>query len=263
MQSTHRQAAHHFIIQDGRILIYRTGSDLQLCKTLPQGLTGKIVYQRPIGLRQNDSHIVFELAGAQPESSTEFVDLRSLLGSIPDQDWLDAGRALQIIRWHRDHQYCSRCGRPIRDKTREIVKTCDSCSFIAYPRLSPAVIMSIIDDDRILLGRSAHFSKGMYSTLAGYVEPGETMEQAVAREIMEEVGIQVDDITYMGSQPWPFPHSMMVAFTTRFVNGDVQVDSDELEDARWFTRDTMPERLPIKGSIARMLIEHFLNQTGG
>lgn len=251
----------HFIVHNHEVLMKRTGDELRLCTQLPPQYSDRVIYQRSIGLLPEQDFVVFEIADTQPKNGLEFVDLRDLLGLVPEQEWLDAGRAVQIVRWHRDHQYCSRCGRQVNEGEREFAKTCSSCNMILYPRLSPAVIMSVTDGERILLGRAHRYPRGMYTNFAGYVEPGETMEQAVLRELMEEVGIIVDDITYVGSQPWPFPHSMMAAFTTCFVKGEIRLNREELEDARWFSRDAMPERLPIAGSISRRLIDNYLHQT--
>lgn len=247
------------IVLDDRILFQQHQDTLHLPHALTPELQQKIIYQRSLGCQNNVEWIAIEITGIETPAGFEFIDLRSLYNRVGEQLWIAAGRALQVIRWNRDHQYCSRCGQAVTERSYELAKACEACGLISYPRISPAVIMSVIDGDRILLAHAPHFPTGMYSTLAGFVEPGETMEQAVQREIMEEVNLLVDDITYLGSQPWPFPHSMMVAYTTRFVGGQLQVNKDELEDARWFTRHELPKRLPTKVSIARRLIDDFIN----
>jgi NAD+ diphosphatase len=133
---------------------------------------------------------------------------------------------------------------------------------MSFPRLSPAVITLVEDGERALLARNGRFVPGMYALLAGFVEPGETLEEAVAREIEEEVAVQVDEITYFGSQPWPFPHSIMIGFTARYAGGDVCVDGDEITDARWFTPWDLPERVPQRLSIARKLIDAWATKYG-
>ncbi|MFH0966628.1 MAG: NAD(+) diphosphatase, partial [Methanobacteriota archaeon] len=134
---------------------------------------------------------------------------------------------------------------------------CPSCGLITFPRLSPAIIVRITDGDRILLARSPHFPSHMYSVLAGFIEPGESLEATIHREVFEEVGVRVSDLRYFGSQPWPFPDSLMIGFTARYVSGDITCDGVEIEDAQWFTRDQMPE-LPGILSISRALIDDFL-----
>jgi NAD+ diphosphatase len=173
-----------------------------------------------------------------------------------------AGRAFQLLEWDTTHRFCSRCGSPVRESGDERVKQCPECAMMHYPILSPAVIMTVERDDEILLARSPHFPEGMYSTLAGFVEPGETLEEAVAREIREESGAEVCRIRYFASQPWPFPHSLMIGFLTDFNGGAIRAASPEIEDIRWFSRKDLP-RLPSSMSIARALIENFLQRCAG
>jgi NAD+ diphosphatase len=143
----------------------------------------------------------------------------------------------------------------------ELSKICPACKFISFPRLSPAVIMSVVRGKEILLARSPRFPAGMYSTLAGFVEPGETLEETVAREVQEEVNVEVCNIRYIDSQPWPFPHSLMIGFSAQYAGGDIRVDNNEIEDAQWFSRDNLP-LLPTRMSIARHLIELFIKSGG-
>jgi len=192
-----------------------------------------------------------------PPPSTQFKRLRSLFGTVDDDLFVLAGRAVQILHWHKEHQFCGRCGTATEDRNTELAKICPACGFISFPRLSPAVIMSIIREDQILLARSPHFSSGMYSTLAGFVEPGETLEEAVKREVREEVNIQIINIHYVASQPWPFPHSIMIGFTASYAGGEIEIDNHEIEDARWFSVRDLP-LLPSKITIARLLIDNFV-----
>ncbi len=187
----------------------------------------------------------------------DFKDLRSLVGLIPeDFIWL-AGRANQLLHWHQSHRFCGGCGRPTEDKTDERAKICPGCGLVNYPRLSPAVIVAVIREDRILLARNKRFRLPFYSVLAGFVEPLETLEECVAREIREEVGIIVKNIRYFGSQPWPFPDSLMIAFVAEYAAGELAIDRKEIVDADWFTRHNIPQ-IPAGISIARRLIEHFI-----
>ena len=177
----------------------------------------------------------------------------------------DAGLVVQaqaLAEWHRSHRFCPRCGGGLVVSGGGYVLTCESCTRQQFPRTDPAVIMLVTDGERALLGRQATWPPGRFSTLAGFVDPGESLEQAVAREVMEEAGIAVSDVSYFGNQPWPFPSSLMVGFFARAVTTEIQVDGDEIEAARWFSRNQMREEaeagtlvLPGGISISRSLIE--------
>jgi len=163
------------------------------------------------------------------------------------------------VDWDRTHQFCGRCGAPMEAKATERAKLCPRCGLHHFPRLAPAVIVLVERGHALLLARSRHFTQGMYSVIAGFVEPGETLEEAVVREVREETGISIRDIKYFGSQPWPFPHSLMIGFTAAYESGEIVLEDSEIEDAGWFTRDNLPP-LPGKISIARRLIDGFLEK---
>jgi NAD+ diphosphatase len=190
-----------------------------------------------------------------------YLSLRQLFGRLDDECFWLAGRAIQIMDWDRTHQFCGRCGSPTETQPHERAKICPQCSHTSYPRLSPAMIASVTrqgpEGPEILLARSHRFPPGRYSVLAGFVEPGETLEDCVRREICEEVGITVKNVRYFGSQPWPFPNSLMVAFTAEYESGEISLEEEEMDDAAWFRPDNLP-RIPPRISIARSLIEHFL-----
>jgi NAD+ diphosphatase len=186
--------------------------------------------------------------------------LRSLFWQLDSEQVWVAGRANHLVQWSLNHQFCGRCGAPTVDKDDERAKRCPDCGRVNYPRVSPAVIMAVLKEDRILLARSGRFPKAFYSVLAGFVEPGETLEECVRREIREEVGIEVDRIRYFSSQPWPFPDSLMVGFTARYAGGDIRIDGREIADAGWFSADDLPQ-IPPKISIARQLIDRFIDKT--
>lgn len=191
-----------------------------------------------------------------PEQMT-FQGLRALFDVFPEELFRLAGRAFHIMDWDRTHQYCGKCGTPTTTSATERAKVCPTCGLTAYPRISPAVIVAVIKDRDILLAHSKRFVNDMYSVLAGFVEPGETFEDCVHREIREEVGIDVTDIRYFGSQPWPFPNSLMVGFTARYAGGEITVDGVEINDAAWFSASRLP-RIPGKISISRALIDWFI-----
>jgi NAD+ diphosphatase len=200
--------------------------------------------------------------GEPPPEGTDPIALRQLFGALPDEDFAIAGRALGLTAWDRDHRHCGRCGAPTERSREERVRTCSRCGFASYPRLSPAIIALIERDGRALLARNARFPMPFFSTLAGFVEVGESLEHAVAREIFEEAGIQITEIRYFGSQPWPFTGSLMIGFTGKWLSGDIVCEPTEIADAAWFAPDEMP-RIPPKLSIARELIDDFCRRHGG
>lgn len=182
----------------------------------------------------------------------------------------DAGllvHAIALAEWHAAHRHCPRCGGRLEAGQAGHVLTCTACGKQQFPRADPAVIMLVTHDDRALLGRQPSWPEGRYSTLAGFVDPGESLEEAVIREVDEEVGVTVTDVTYFGNQPWPFPASLMVGFFARAVTTEISVDNDEISDARWFTREQMrteaeAETLILPGgiSISRSLVEAWYGE---
>lgn len=199
---------------------------------------------------------------AEAPGGMAFQGLRGLFFRLDEPLFWIGARAVQIVAWDRDHQICGRCGTPTEDHPEERSKKCPSCGLAHYPRLAPAVIVLVERGDEVLLGRSPHFVPGMFSTLAGFVEPGESLEQTVAREIREEVGVEVENVRYFGSQPWPFPNSLMIGFRADYAGGDVEVDGEEVEEAAWFHLSDLP-RIPPRISIARALIEAWIAERKG
>ena len=183
--------------------------------------------------------------------------LRALFGALDEAQFALAGRALQIVDWDRTHLYCGACGKATAARTSERSRECLGCGLVVYPRLAPAVMGLVRRENMLLLARAQRFPKDMYSALAGFVEPGETLEQCLEREVYEEVGIRVRNVRYFASQPWPFPHSLMIAFFAEYCSGEIRVDGMEIEDAKWFdvrNLENLP-RLPARISIARRLID--------
>jgi NAD+ diphosphatase len=194
-----------------------------------------------------------------PPAGHAWEGLRTLFSVLEDAHFALAGRAIQLVDWDRSHRYCGRCGTPTEAKTEERARTCPACKLSAYPRIAPAVMALVRREGEILLGRSPHFPPGMYSALAGFVEPGETLEQCLAREVEEEVGVQVSRIRYFASQPWPFPNSLMIAFVCDWNGGEIRPQAGEIEDAKWFNVLQLP-KLPSRISIARRLIDAVVNE---
>ena len=180
--------------------------------------------------------------------------LRALFLRVPERLLAVAARAFQVVEWDRTHRFCGRCGHPTRDKPGERAKECENCGYVAYPRISPAMMVLVTRGRELLLARANRFPGAMYSALAGFVEPGETIEDCVHREVHEEVGIDVVDLRYFASQSWSFPHSLMIAYTARYAGGELRPDPGEIADVKWFAADALPD-LPTPLSIARLLIE--------
>ena len=197
---------------------------------------------------------------AEPEGMA-FKGLRKLYEEQFDERMFRiAGRAVQIVEWDRTHRYCGRCGAMTEAKETERAMACPECGLLQFPRVSPAIIVLVERGDQVLLARSPWFISDMFSVLAGFAEPGETLEETVKREVKEEVNIDVKDITYFASQPWPFPHSLMIGFTAKYAGGEIERDPSEIEEAGWFGPDNLPPRLPGKISIARKLIDWYIEK---
>ncbi|GHU21577.1 hypothetical protein FACS1894172_07500 [Spirochaetia bacterium] len=164
-------------------------------------------------------------------------------------------RAFHLVHWRAESVFCGSCGCRNNDSMEEIARICPQCGRIEYPRISPAILACIINDkDQILLAHNTKFPAGRYSLVAGFIEPGETVEETVSREVREEVAVTIDTIRYVGSQPWPFPSGLMIGFRARYVSGEIKVDGIEIEDAQWFSRNSLPD-LPPNGSLSRTLID--------
>ena len=201
-----------------------------------------------------------ELAeGMAAPKGMAFEGLRQVYGRMDEGLFSVACRAVQIVEWDRTHEFCGRCGARTKMYATERAKECPQCGLLHFPHLAPAIIVLVARGREILLARARRFRSVMYSTLAGFVEAGETLEEAVIREVKEETGITVREISYFGSQPWPFPHSLMIGFTATYADGDIILNDEENVDARWFTADNLPQ-LPDKISIARKLIDSFLEK---
>jgi NAD+ diphosphatase len=199
--------------------------------------------------------------GMEAPDGTRWEGLRALGSSLSVETWSAVGRAVHLVDWARTSKFCGRCGTATQPSTGERAMKCPACGLTAYPRVAPAVIVLVHrrehDRKQVLLARNGAFMGRMFSVLAGFVEPGETLEATVHREIGEEVGVRLREPRYVASQPWPFPHSLMVGFTAEWAGGEIQVDGDEIVEAAWYETDQLPE-IPPKVSIARRLIDGWL-----
>ncbi|MDY0092738.1 MAG: NAD(+) diphosphatase [Candidatus Vecturithrix sp.] len=254
------ESAWWFIFRENELLVRLTDEHGQIPKiSQPEQLSLHVLRTQYLG--QLDGIPCFSAEAETSEQAAPegmaFRALRPLYNVLPDELFWIAGRAFQIMDWDRNSQYCGRCGHQTTLLEGQRAKACPYCQLTIYPRISPAVIVAVIKEQQILLAHAPRFPQGFYSVIAGFVEPGETFEDCVHREVREEVGIEVADIRYFGNQPWPFPDSLMVGFTARYAGGEITVDHDEILEAGWFRADKLPE-IPGKVSIARKLIDWFV-----
>jgi NAD+ diphosphatase len=209
-----------------------------------------------------DGHAVFA-ADPGDELPGERRGLRDLAPLLSQAEGGMVAHAAGMLNWHRRHRFCANCGAPTVAREAGYVRVCPVCGSQHHPRTDPVVIMLVTDGDRALLGRQAQWPTGRYSALAGFVEPGESLEEAVAREVREEAGVRVADVRYRSSQPWPFPTSLMLGFSAQWAGGEPAVRDDELEDVGWFTREAIvggDVLLPPPTAIARRLIDEWLGE---
>jgi NAD+ diphosphatase len=223
-----------------------------------------------LGLEEEVAHFLVDVSHLDETEAVALghaVDLRAVGALMPQREGALLAYARGLTYWHDRHKFCGTCGSPTESKNAGHQRQCTNpdCSAVQFPRTDPAVIMRITHGDRILMARQAVWPQGMHSILAGFVEPGESLEDAVAREVYEEVGLRLTRIKYFSSQPWPFPSSLMLGFSAEATSDQFKVDEDELESARWMTRAELldsPEdatfKLPRKDSISRRLIEDWL-----
>ena len=188
--------------------------------------------------------------------------LRSLLVEADPERFNLLSRAAQLHTWHRNHQFCSRCGSDRIEHGYDLAAHCQACDYRQYPRISPCIIVLVTKGERCLLAHASHYPEGRYSTLAGYIEAGETAEEAVRREVREEVGIEIKNVRYWRSQSWPFPHSLMLGYFAEYQSGILKPDGKEITDADWWLPDQLPD-LPPSFAISRQLIDHFVGQSFG
>lgn len=186
------------------------------------------------------------------------ITLRQLLAIIHIDLFSIVVKGYSVINWDKNHKFCGRCGLETVFKEQNFQRECYACKLSFFPRISPSIIVLIHKENEILMARSPHFAPGVYGLIAGFIEVGETAEEAVCREVMEEVGIQVKNISYFGSQPWPFPDTLMLAFTAEYNSGDIHIDNKEIEAAGWYRYDGLPGRPSMAISIATSLLDSFI-----
>lgn len=256
------QAAHLVVLDDSRLLV-----DLSLARpVLPRyaDLVFVLPADEPLHhLGSLDGEPVYAVRLTSPDTLPapwSWAELRRLMTVLTPAGFSVAGRAAQLLEWARNHRFCGRCGQPTtRDPAGERALLCSACGFGAYPRINPCVIGIVTRGDEILLARAHRFTNGMFSALAGFMEVGETAEETLIREVREEVGLEIANIRYFGSQPWPFPSNLMLGFRADYAGGELVLQDDEIAEAAFFRADALP-LVPPHGSIARALIDDFLNE---
>ena len=251
-----------FVYLGNQILVARDerGAHVPAARDLRQ-LGLKTLREQYLGSLAGQHCFAAEVDDSSPlPTAMEWSGLRALFGTLDDTLFALAGRAFQIVDWDRSHQFCGRCGTATVLKEGERSRVCPSCAQLHYPRIAPAIMVLVRRGPEFLLARSPHFPPGMFYALAGFTEPGETLEQTIVREVREEVSIEIRNIRYFASQPWPFPHSLMIAFHADYAHGVVTPDANEIEAADWFSADRLPEKLPSTISISRRLIDATLNE---
>lgn len=225
---------------------------------LPESLASPLHAQRHLlGVLDGHPCYTVDLSTAELPPGFSLVGLRSLLGDLDETRFQLVGRACQIVQWDHQHRYCGRCGKATTVITEDRSRSCDTCQERFYPRLSPCVIVVVRRGEHCLLASSARWEGRYYSALAGFIEPGETVEQALHREVMEEVGIRVSNLTYFASQPWPFPGQLMLGFHADYLSGDIQVDGEEIVAADWWHYRELPPH-PDENTLSGQLIRHFV-----
>lgn len=243
----------NFIFRGDEILVHESEAalpDSEACALL--GLTAQDLH--PVWIFADNQHHTCHVArDVQAPADFVFQKLRAVLAERPDFGAL-ASRAFQVSEWARTHRYCGACATPMYKSDVELCFHCPACGFSAYPRISPAMMVLVKRDDHILLARHTNYATARYTALAGFVEAGESIEDAIHRETLEEVGLHVKDLRYFGSQSWPFPHSLMIAYTAEYASGKLRIQHDEIADARWFgPGDVLPD-IPMVESIAGRLV---------
>ena len=248
-----------FLFRGDQVLLRREDGKLRLPREEERKTLGALRLHHPREDRDGWEEVPPE---APLRDGWEPTDLRPLWGLFGEEVFFRAGRAFHLRHWARTTRFCGRCGTPLEDHPAERCRVCPACGQLHYPLVSPAVLVSVERDGQILLARGHHFPPGRFSVLAGFAEPGESLEGTVRREVLEEVGLEVEPLRYAGSQPWPFPHSLMVAFEARWVSGEIRLQEEEIAEADWFAPEALPE-LPPPLSLSRRLVDRFLARSGG
>lgn len=249
-----------YCFQGNELYVKSDGTPPTMAELRSVGVSPDNVY--PMGFFKGHDHICMFSSELPLVEGMTLMSLREYSNARSSDDFFVAGKAFLLADYARQHQHCGVCGGRTEYKTigNDRAFLCTSCGHMVWPRVSNAIIVAVVKEDKILLAHNKGFAKDRYSVLAGFVEMGETLEDAVRREIFEETGVQVKNIRYFGSQAWPFPNSYMLAFTADYDGGEIRVDEEEIEDARWFSKEEARELYRNSASISSRLIEWFLER---
>lgn len=256
---TEDKLAYWFIFQDNRLLLMQEGEVTKPpTNAYISELKSFFIRQLELGKLNEINCFCAEIAAdfSLPDKIAA-VSLRKAFELLGSEWYVAAVKAFSVINWDKTHQFCGRCGNRTVPKPGVFERICNSCGLTLYPRISPSMIVLIKKDDHVLMARSPHFPPGRYGLVAGFIEVGESIEDTVHREVREEVGVEIKNLQYFGSQPWPFPDSLMIGFIADYASGEIKIDHKEIEDAGWYRFDNLPNR-PLSVSIARKLIDHFI-----
>ena len=248
-----------FLFKDKMILIKSDKEKIQIPRFNDvKGIIDGLEIKYNLGKLMNIQCFCGEINSAVEVSGKfKFIALRKVTAIIDKEYAAVAGKAAQIIHFHKVSKYCGICGGKNEFVKSEFAMKCKECGYIVYPKVCPAIIVGITKGDKILLANNKNFPKGLHSVIAGFVDVNETLEECVKREILEEVNIKVKNIKYFDSQPWPYPNSLMIGFTAEYESGEIKVDGEEIIHADWYNKDELP-MLPEKTTIARRIIDSIL-----
>ncbi len=258
IESINSEHGNWFVFCSGKLLVNPDGCSIPYIKSLAELDLSPVRTQYLGTLRGYPCYSAEVSPDTVVPAGMTFSDLRPLYGVLDEEIFLLAGTAIQVVDWDQTHQFCGRCGHKTETLQDERAKKCPECGFMSFPRISPAAITAVFKENKILLSHNAAFRGNMHSLIAGFVEPGETLEECVKREVFEEVGIRVKNVKYFGSQPWPFPNSLMIGFTAEYESGEITVDGKEISEAGWYGVNNLPD-LPSRMSIARVIIDWFIH----
>jgi NAD+ diphosphatase len=260
--STETLAEYWFVFQRDQLLILKNQSDVRLLTSqhiLP--LESAFIRRHSLGYFLDSNIYCAEVSqDFSANDNLAFIPIRHALETLGDEWYSMLVKAYSIINWDKNHRFCGRCGAETTKGDNTYERVCPSCRLTFYPRISPCIIVRINKGDQLLMARSHHFNPGIYAFIAGFVEPGETLEETVRREVKEEVGIQIKNLSYFGSQAWPFPDSLMMSFTAEYAGGDLMIDPKEIEEAGWYDYEKLPGFPSSRISIARKLIDQFITE---
>jgi NAD+ diphosphatase len=254
-----KHSTHWFVIKNEAILLLTHNNALPSCEEIVS-LEASFLRDFKLGQVNNIEYYCGEMDPNCPiPKGFSAFSLRTVLSSIDLEQYSICVKAYSIINWDKNHQHCSRCAKPTEKQPKEYERKCIHCNLSFYPRISPSIIVLIKKGDQLLMARGPHFPPGVYGLIAGFVEVGESLEEAIHREVREEVGLEIKNLSYFGSQPWPFPDSLMLAFLADYASGEIQIDKNEIEEANWYRYDNLPGRPSSTVSIASKLVEGFVN----